>query len=638
MKLKTISANIFILLFIANLATASDSAKYKTEEITVLGNRGIISTSLLPGFVQTMNREDILNSNGSDLSDVLRKFAGLNIREYGGGASLGTISMNGCGSENTLILVDGARLNSPQNNTFDVSLFSKENISRIEVLSGGMSSLYGSDAMAGVINIVTGRAAENNTSFSLNASVGSFGSTIFGLSGSQNFGGLSAFVSLSSEKSDNDYEYYFGKGVQKELKRRKNSSYSRRFLDANITYLLKSQTKLGYKLSLSDADRNLPGIETGSEPSNAVQTDNMWRNLISADHQVSKSFSISGLLTFSNDLSKYSDKIFAESYFKNLQTGVTGKTTYSAGDFTVNAGAEFFSYSLESNQMTTLSRRNQYSAFVTAEKDIAEGVRIFPSARFDNLSDIGESPLTGSVGLNITPAFLQGLFVKARIGNNFTAPSFNSMYWNPGGNPDLKPENSVSFSSGAGIELPLFSSATAELSYTKINADNKIIWLLSSSGYWEPMNVRQVSSNEIILLLSAEQSAAKNIMVNGDVSFAFTYAKKSAPDFEGDRSTGKQLPYIPTFTSKASLNARTGKLRAGLFYQYVGSRFTNAANTAELNPVSLLDANLEFGIDLKGVDLTARLEGNNLTNENYEMIAGYPMPLRNFVFKIKLEY
>ena len=80
-------------------ANAGDSTKYSTEEIRVFGNTGITSSALLPGFVQVINADQISNKNGEDLSDLLKLFTGVSVREYGGGPALSTVSMNGSGAE-----------------------------------------------------------------------------------------------------------------------------------------------------------------------------------------------------------------------------------------------------------------------------------------------------------------------------------------------------------------------------------------------------------------------------------------------------------------------------------------------------------------------------------------------------------
>ena len=173
MKSKNLLLHITILLCILNsIGIAGDSTKYATEEITVFGSTGITSTALLPGFVQLIDNDQISTKNGNDISEVLRLVAGASIRDYGGGNSLSTMSMNGSGAEHTLILMNGSKLNSAQSNQFDLSLLSKVNIERIEVLSGGMSSIYGSEAIGGVINIVTNDPARYPAALKLSGGFG----------------------------------------------------------------------------------------------------------------------------------------------------------------------------------------------------------------------------------------------------------------------------------------------------------------------------------------------------------------------------------------------------------------------------------------------------------------------------------
>src|SRR5690606_20371165 len=99
---------------------------------------------------------------------------GIFIKSYGNGSSLQTISMNGMETEQTLLLLNGSKLNSFQNAHIDLSVISKDNIERIEIVNNGYSSIYGSDAIGGVINIITTRN-KSNFSLNLNSQAGSYG-------------------------------------------------------------------------------------------------------------------------------------------------------------------------------------------------------------------------------------------------------------------------------------------------------------------------------------------------------------------------------------------------------------------------------------------------------------------------------
>lgn len=630
--------SIFFFCFLLSMASARDSTKYSTEEIRVFGNTGISSSALLPGFVQVINADQISSKNGEDLSDLLKLFAGVSVREYGGGPALSTVSMNGSGAEHTLILVDGIKLNSVQNNQFDLSLLQKHNISRMEVLSGGMSSMYGSDAIGGVINIVTKKAAPNRSSFAITGEMGSYGLRSIGINGMKSLGNINLLLSFNEESSENSFDYIYQSSDEIILKQRENSSYSKRDFSANLNADVSPSTVLSLNSNYFTSSRDLPGIETGSLPSNSYQEDALWRNTLSLISEVSRSIIITGKLGYTNDLMNYSDKLITQSYYKNISITGSADAGLSLGQVNGNAGIEFNRFTLQSNETVAGANRFQSAIYTGAEVEVYDGLRIFPSVRVDYFSDIDKTAATANFGLNYKPLSNAGLYLKARAGNNFAAPSFNELYWKTGGNSDLMPETSFNYSFGLAFESEKIWKSSVEISYSQILTSEKIIWTPQSSGFWTPENLRETRSEALILNMSANKDIGNKASLGATFSVAYTDARKTKEDFEGDRTIGKQLVYVPQFTSKAGFDFSYSNLRAGVFYDHIGTRYTNVENTKSLPPTGLLEANIQYTLPLSLFYVTGRLEANNILNDDYQMIAGYPMPLRNLTFKINLEY
>ncbi len=639
MKLKTLILHTAILLSILNsIGIAGDSTKYFTEEITVFGNTGITSTALLPGFVQILDNEQIKDKNGSDVSEVLRLLAGVSIRDYGGGSSLSTVSMNGSGAEHTLILLNGTKLNSAQNNQFDLSLLSKDNIDRIEVLSGGMSSIYGSEAIGGVINIITRKSGQIPVALNISGGVGSFGLRQFNLSGIKTIGSLNLLLNFSDESSDNSYDYYFHSGTDIQKKKRENASYKQRNMTAEISSGISKNSILTLNTSYLTASRNLPGIETGSLPSNSFQEDSQWRTSLSVVSRLSRNIVMTGKLGFTNDLLNYTDRFITQSYYKNLSLLGSADAGFSFGAFSGNAGIEINKYTLQSNETVSGVERWQPSIYAGGEIEVADGLRIYPSARVDHFSDIDKTAATANIGVNYKPLKKYDLYIKARAGNNFAAPTFNELYWKTGGNELLTPESSFNYSVGMAVQFPSVFNSSVELSYNRVQTSGKIIWMPQSSGFWTPENLRETVSDALILNIGAGKELGRSARLSGDLSFTYTNIRKTKGDFEGDNNIGKQLTYVPEFTSKAGLNFEIKEFQIGFFYDHIGARYINAENTRPLPMTGLLEGSMQYRLSLSLFNVTGRIEANNILNEDYQMIAGYPMPLSNFTFKINLEY
>lgn len=146
-------------IFAALAATAqNDTLQGKTEEVVVTANKYSQKQSTTGKVITVINKEQIEKSHGKSLSQLLNEQAGVTINgALNNAGSVQTVYVRGASSGRTLILLDGIPVNDPSmiNNEFDLNLFSLENIDRIEICKGAQSTLYGSDAVAGVINIIT---------------------------------------------------------------------------------------------------------------------------------------------------------------------------------------------------------------------------------------------------------------------------------------------------------------------------------------------------------------------------------------------------------------------------------------------------------------------------------------------------
>lgn len=615
----------------------SDSSVFQTPEIIVHSNKfsGSIFTS--PVKIQYFDRSDIINKNGNTLSDVLQTAGSMFIKNYGGSGSLNTVSMNGLGAEHTLILLNGLVLNSPQNAQTDLSLISKDNIRSIEILNNGSGAIYGSNAIGGVINIQTNDAADKNFNFSLNGQIGSYSQKkiLFGLS--KAFNNLNVNASASNETSDNDYDYYFYNGTDDVLKSRVNSAYNINHYNLQLKYILGNNSRMEFYTDYADARRNQPGIETGNEPSNAIQKDYNWNNIVTYHGSLSDNLTLKSQMNFRNDLSKYDDGVLSESYYKNICFSNLSQLQFNAGNSEFITGFELGYSGIQSNELTSSSGRYLKSVFMLANVKLSKYLSVYPSARFEHYSDIDESILTLKAGLNYKPFSGSNLHLKFSAGNNFSAPTFNELYWNEIGNKNLNPESSLNADAGIIFELPGKHSGIMELTYTYINATDKIIWMPNSNGLWIPGNIGKSVSN----IFSADYHSADlrlgNMNFNADLNYSYTSSLKNSEDFPGDPSYKKMIIYIPQQLLRLNLNAVYENSGLNLFYSYTGMRFTDVENRQFLPSINLIDGNIFQKISIAGVSTQIKFEVNNIFNLNYQVMSGYPMPLRNYKFNLNLD-
>jgi outer membrane cobalamin receptor len=635
----TIITGILIMLCCGCLnAQYSDTVKFRTDEIRVFGNKIATSNFDSPGMVQFITKSEMEHKNGETLGDVLQLGGGVYIKSYGGNFSLSTVSMNGLGAEHTLILLNGFKLNSTQNNLVDLNTFTKNNIESIEILNNGSSSIYGSEAMGGVVNIITKKNTVSDTKLSLTGQIGSFGQNYFSAAAEKRLSKFNVNLSYSKETSLNSYEYYFDNGVESILKERANSSYDYSNYSANISYYPGEKSSIRYFGNYSDQSRHIPGLETGSSPSNAVQFDRLWNNIITYENTMTESTTLSSQLNFQNNLSNYADAGLINSYYKNIFVSGTSQLNYANDNFDLAGGIQLNYSALESNETVSGIDRIQPGVFSVIKFSPSEFLNIYPSVRYDYFSDMAKSVYSGNFGVNIKPIRHTKFNLKASIGNNFAAPTFNELYWKELGNSNLLPESSLNTSVGLIYGFSLISDNSIEINYSHIDADSKIVWSPNPGGQWSPKNIGKSESNVFLINADFRKQFGSNLSAGLNINYSYTSSLKKSMDYDNDPSYGKQIFYIPEELGKSNLTVLYKKSGINIFYTFTGKRYTDFENTRFLRAVDYLEGSIFQKFKLVDIETLLRFEVNNISNADYQIIAGYPMPLRSYKLSLTLEY
>lgn len=146
-------------------------AEEDIEEIIVTATRTETPVSQLPDSVTIISSEQIAQQKAITVFETLRSVPGLNIRKSGGIGRLTNVTIRGSGTNQVLVMIDGVQVNSPTTGSFDFANLTTDNVERIEVVRGPQSTLYGSDAMGGLINIVT-KKGKGKPKFSIRSEFG----------------------------------------------------------------------------------------------------------------------------------------------------------------------------------------------------------------------------------------------------------------------------------------------------------------------------------------------------------------------------------------------------------------------------------------------------------------------------------
>ena len=622
--------------------TLSSTADHTLQEIRVVSDKLGSKLVDISTKIEIISEKEIESINGERLPDILKSTSSVFLKSYGLTPALNTISLNGLGAEHTLIVVDGIRLNSFQNSNIDLSLIPKENIERIEIINNGISSIYGSDALGGVVNIITKNREElsgdRTTKYNASISRGLYSTLGYSLGFYKELSDFNFRLSYSKESSDGDYEYYFDDGREKKRKNRENAEYDIYDISLITQYIIDENNFIKFISTYSDQDKEVPGIETGTSPPPTIQLDENWNNILRIDNRLAENVYLKSNFNFQNNFMRYSVGKFLNSYYKNLVYQGGSEIRIKKKKYAITSGYSFTHAQLESNEILDGTQRNQHAIFASASFNPYNWVKIYPSIRYDKISDISESPFTYKIGTNIRPFGIAAPSIRGNIGKNFRAPSFNDLYWKNSGNKDLSPEKSTNIEGGIFYGFDEIVNGQVELTYSYIKAENKIVWTPRSNGLWVPENVAESVSNNYSISLKIRRKFSDELSLKINSGIQFINTKKTSSSNDNDPTFNKYVPFIPLHSAKINFGGSYKSLEMNLLFSFTGKRYSDFANKNRMEEFNIVDANINYGFDLFELDATLRFEVNNIFNSEYEVISGYPMPLRYYKIKLILNY
>jgi len=611
---------------------------YTLNEIVVTATRADAPEAAVPSNVSTISRATLEAKPGSLLAAGLAGIPGVSFRTYGSGASLQTVSIRGMSPDQSLVLLDGQRYNSYQNGLVDFGLLSSSNVDRIEVVRGGYSALYGSDAMGGVINIITRRPPEGFTA-GASTSIGSNSLTANEVSIGASTGSLGIRAMLRREQGRGDYAFLFNDGRTTTELTRTGEDFNVLTADARVEFDPAPPVKSFVSYSFTDADRGSPGVVTDvSSQGRARLGDRMGTLRGGIDWMMDDRLTLSVKASGQYSYETYTDPgvlingEIENSYYMNRVFAFTPEAhfTLSPG-FGGNAGLELARAGIESNDINPATRI-QRSFFVTTRHVITlpwlipHEMILYPSIRYDSFSDV-TGDVSPRLGLNLGVLESPLLRLRASYGRSFRAPVFNDLYWKTGGNPSLRPERATAFDAGLVAELPLAGTLRIDASYFVIDASDRIVWIPGPGGLWSPVNITAVRSRGVETeAVWTGFSGALTLTVNS----TWSDVRKTSADYPGDPTQGKHLIYTPGQTAFLSAICSLGGADLVLQHSWVSYRYTTEFNDRYLPGYRVTSAAIRYWVPLGSFKAWVKGEVNNIFNTSYQVIALYPMPLREF--------
>jgi iron complex outermembrane receptor protein len=219
--------------------------------------------------------------------------------------------------------------------------------------------------------------------------------------------------------------------------------------------------------------------------------------------------------------------------------------------------------------------------------------------------------------------FTSSLSLRGAYSTNYRLPTFNDLYWEPGGNPELKPEFSSSGELGVEYQLKKINISAG---WYFIKSQDLIQWRPVTQDFWSPVNIDN-ATNHGLEFMASYNHVIGNHLIALKASYDYTMAT--------DDATNKQLIYVPQHRAGGILDYSWNKWNFNYNLQYVGKVFITTTNTESIDDYLLSD--ISFRRSICKDKLTLNFKVNNLFDVNYQSVAFRPMPGRNYVFQINFK-
>jgi vitamin B12 transporter len=576
----------------------------------------------------------LMDSKAMTLDELLQRQSRVIIKSYGPG-NLATTSLRGAGANHTAIIWNGFNLQSPTNGTFDLALMPVEFINQATVQPGSSSNLWGSGAIGGAINLNNIPKANHGLSVSSGSVVGSFGEIQQTVGVSYSNKNFSTSIKGFVKQVENNFSYidYSLKGnpivTQKNNKINQNG-----LLQENYLYFKKGQ-QVKLVLWLQQSEREIPPVISQGY-TEAKQGDDAIR-LTSEYAKKGKNYQLQLRQALFNEVLVYQESLAGTASKTSFQTSI------SEAEITADLKKQT-SLNIGVNNTYSKSSSNGYE-----KTHYLNRPAVFASLKKTNYKETWDLTLSGRqefAGHTMAPfapfagfqAKLKKDFTfKCNISKSYRLPTLNDLYWNPGGNTQLLPENGWSQESGLHYSKTIKAfSFSAEATAFNRTVKNWIIWL-PQNGYWTPQNLMSVWSRGTETGVKASYQF-KKLQVNWDVLTSYTRSTNQKAKSANDASIGKQLIYVPMYSGTSNLSFVYKKYSLIYNYSYSGYRYTSSDNSEYLEPFQLSNISVARGFSTKKFNLNAFARINNLLKESYQVMPQRPMPGRNYQIGISINY
>lgn len=636
---------------------------------------------------QKLNGEMLEKLNTHSVADALRYFSGIQLKDYGGVGGIKTVNIRSMGTHHLGISYDGIQLGNAQNGQIDLGQFSLDNIEEVTLYNGQKSAIFqpASDfGNAGAIYIRTrepefgskekgGRRMENakrrmeNTNLRFKTQYGSSDMFRFSTLWEQKLSetvssSLSAGFLTSSGKYKFHYErrYPNGQTAWDTTAVRNNGDIHAERIEANVFGRI-NQGSWQVKGYLYNSARGIPGAIVNNVWHRGERQQDLNTFVQAAfDKNIGEGFSTRWLAKYAYYNTHYVNKdttqLPVDNRYKQQEVYLSTANVlellpnWSASisyDFKwnkLNADTYNFAFPTRISNLVSLATAIDYKHLKAQGSILATFINDRTQRRGDFAgmdSKNSLSKFTPALFVNIYP--FQGTFfsMRAYVKKSFRMPTFNDLYYTDMGNANLVPESALQYDAGFALNKHFESGLIrhAEMhfdAYYNTIHDKIVAYPKGQQFRWTMLNLGKVHIKGIDVEAEADFRIGKDLVATTRMQYTYQDARDVTDP--NDSYYRHQIPYIPWHSGSAIVGLNYKDWDLNYSFIYAGERYDEQENIIynHMEPWYTSDLSLCYRFYWNDVLFRAKLDVNNIFDQDYEVITNYPMPGRNFAFTLTI--
>jgi len=567
-------------------AIAQEAQNEELEVITVTASRGTHQVMKPLASEIVLTRDDIQLAQVETITELLSRFAGIDVAQNGGRGQQASVFIRGAGSDQTLVLVNGVRINSATSGGANWSTISPELIERVEIIKGPRTAVWGSDAIGGVINIITRDMTPGKVM--LNARYGVNDTQAYAAGTGFQHGEGSTSILMNYERSDG---FDAIKSSEPD-----DDGYNNVGLTVNGGQKINDALNVSWMVRVSDQDSEFDGSFVNESESQ----NNEWALGANYNWQVD---GVDNTTILTVGAMRDSTESFLNGVSRSLfetrrdQYSLVNTTQLSSA-FSIALGGELYNEEIATGASAYPETERKVEGYFAHGLFAKDAFTAELAVRHDDVENVGsETTYNFSAGV----FFSEYVQLKFLVGTGFKAPTFNDLYSPFGGNSELVSETS---DSEEWVLSYAKDNLSVDFSWYQNDIENLIEWSPDANNNWQPRNIASAEIEGIDVTISYDSSIGRH-----DFNIGYLDAV--------DGNTGNRLVRRAKNQFGYQFSAELDQVDFQLSYEFKGPRYDQGRR---LSRYALVDVSLAYDFS---EDLTGQLKVNNLLGEKYETVFDY---------------